>query len=78
MGAQVLLVPSAFTVPTGKAHWEVLLRSRAIETQCYVVAAAQWGKHNEKRESWGHSMVVDPWYGSALHNFISFRNFVLM
>lgn len=58
---QVLLVPSAFTVPTGTAHWEVLLRARAIESQCYVVAAAQAGRHNEKRESHGHAMVVDPW-----------------
>lgn len=58
---QILLVPSAFTVPTGKAHWEVLLRARAIEAQCYVVAAAQAGRHNEKRESYGHSLIVDPW-----------------
>ena len=48
-------------MPTGKAHWEVLLRSRAIETQCWVIAAAQVGNHNEKRASYGHSMVVDPW-----------------
>jgi predicted amidohydrolase len=48
-------------VPTGKAHWEVLLRARAIENQCYVIASAQVGKHNEKRASYGHSMVVDPW-----------------
>ena len=60
-GAQVLLVPSAFTVPTGRAHWEVLLRARAIETQTYVIAAAQAGKHNEKRESYGHSLIIDPW-----------------
>jgi len=60
-GAQILTYPSAFTVPTGKAHWEVLLRSRAIETQCWVIAAAQVGNHNEKRASYGHSMVVDPW-----------------
>eukprot|EP00611_Tribonema_gayanum_P023417 TRINITY_DN491_c0_g1_i1.p1 TRINITY_DN491_c0_g1~~TRINITY_DN491_c0_g1_i1.p1 ORF type:complete len:348 (+),score=89.21 TRINITY_DN491_c0_g1_i1:185-1228(+) len=60
-GAEVILIPAAFTVPTGQAHWEVLLRARAIETQCYVVAAAQSGRHNEKRESYGHSMVVDPW-----------------
>jgi predicted amidohydrolase len=61
LDAEILLVPSAFTVPTGRAHWEVLLRARAIETQCYVVAAAQTGKHNEKRESYGHSMIIDPW-----------------
>jgi len=61
MGAQILLVPSAFTVPTGAAHWHVLLRARAIENQCYVLAAAQYGKHNQKRESFGHSLAVDPW-----------------
>jgi len=60
-GAEVLLVPSAFTVETGKAHWEVLLRARAIETQTYVIAAAQAGRHNEKRVSYGHSLIVDPW-----------------
>jgi predicted amidohydrolase len=59
--AQIITFPSAFTVPTGKAHWEILLRSRAIETQTYVIAAAQIGAHNEKRTSYGHSMVVDPW-----------------
>jgi predicted amidohydrolase len=61
MGASIITYPSAFTVPTGKAHWEVLLRARAIETQSYVVAAAQVGNHNEKRVSYGHSLVVDPW-----------------
>eukprot|EP00527_Entomoneis_sp_CCMP2396_P008399 CAMPEP_0198147612 /NCGR_PEP_ID=MMETSP1443-20131203/36900_1 /TAXON_ID=186043 /ORGANISM="Entomoneis sp., Strain CCMP2396" /LENGTH=341 /DNA_ID=CAMNT_0043812021 /DNA_START=204 /DNA_END=1229 /DNA_ORIENTATION=+ len=60
-GAEILLVPSAFTVPTGKAHWHVLLRARAIESQCYVIAAAQFGSHNAKRSSYGHSLVVDPW-----------------
>ncbi|KAK4213929.1 carbon-nitrogen hydrolase [Rhypophila decipiens] len=60
-GAEILTYPSAFTVPTGKAHWETLLRARAIETQCYVIAAAQVGNHNEKRFSYGHSMIVDPW-----------------
>ncbi|XP_078434118.1 nitrilase/cyanide hydratase and apolipoprotein N-acyltransferase family protein [Wolffia australiana] len=59
--AQVLLVPSAFTKVTGEAHWEILLRSRAIETQCYVIAAAQAGKHSEKRESYGDSLIIDPW-----------------
>lgn len=59
--AQIITYPSAFTVPTGKAHWEILLRSRAIETQTYVIASAQVGSHNEKRTSYGHSMVVDPW-----------------
>lgn len=53
MGAQILLVPSAFTVPTGNSHWHTLLKARAIESQCYVLAAAQYGRHNEKRESYG-------------------------
>ncbi len=60
-GADILLVPSAFTVPTGRDHWSVLLRARAIETQCFVVAAAQTGVHSLKRHTYGHSMVVDPW-----------------
>lgn len=60
MGAQMLLYPSAFTVPTGTMHWEVLLRARAVENQCYVVAAAQCGRHNGQRVSYGESMVVGP------------------
>lgn len=60
-GAQIITYPSAFTVPTGKAHWEILLRARAIETQSYVIAAAQAGYHNDVRVSYGHSMVVSPW-----------------
>ena len=60
-GAQVLTVPSAFTRPTGAAHWEVLLRARAIETGAYVLAAAQGGTHEDGRATWGHSMVVAPW-----------------
>lgn len=59
--ADVLLVPAAFTAHTGAAHWHLLLRARAVEDQSYVVAAAQWGQHNEKRKSYGHSLVVDPW-----------------
>src|ERR1700760_1110948 len=59
--ATLITYPSAFTIPTGKAHWSPLLRARAIESQCYVVAAAQVGQHNEKRASYGHSMVVSPW-----------------
>ncbi|MCJ1483379.1 Carbon-nitrogen hydrolase [Schaereria dolodes] len=59
--AQIITYPSAFTVPTGKAHWEVLLRARAIETQTYVIAAAQSGAHNEKRVSYGHSLIISPW-----------------
>ncbi|KAF9563887.1 Nitrilase [Mortierella alpina] len=60
-GAEILTYPSAFTVKTGQAHWEVLLRSRAIETQSYVVAAAQVGQHSSNRTSYGHAMIVDPW-----------------
>jgi predicted amidohydrolase len=60
-GARTLLVPSAFTVPTGRDHWEVLLRSRAIENQAFVIAAAQYGEHTSRRRSYGRSMVVDPW-----------------
>lgn len=60
-GAEILTYPSAFTIPTGQAHWEPLLRARAIETQSYVIAAAQVGRHNETRASYGHSMIVDPW-----------------
>src|SRR5690606_24044272 len=62
-GADMIAVPAAFTVPTGEAHWEVLLRARAIETGCYVVAAAQGGRHENGRETYGHSMIVDPWGG---------------
>jgi len=59
-GAQVFVIPSAFTVPTGRAHWEILLRARAIENFCYVVAAAQWGEHGQGRKTFGHSMIVAP------------------
>ncbi|SPO29461.1 probable NIT2 - nitrilase [Ustilago trichophora] len=65
-GAQVITYPSAFTVRTGAAHWETLLRARAIETQSYILAAAQVGAHDgTKRVSWGHAMIVDPW-GSVI------------
>ena len=64
-GAEVILIPSAFTAETGRDHWEVLLRARAIETQCWVIAAATTGQHNDaagnRRSTWGHSMIVDPW-----------------
>ena len=60
-GAEVISVPSAFTVPTGRAHWHVLLRARAIETGCFVIAPAQVGEHAEGRRTYGHSLVVDPW-----------------
>jgi len=60
-GAQVVSVPAAFTVPTGRAHWETLLRARAIEAGVFVVAAAQCGRHEDGRETYGHSLLVDPW-----------------
>jgi deaminated glutathione amidase len=60
-GASFLTVPSAFTKPTGEAHWHVLLRARAIENGCFVFAAAQGGLHENKRETFGHSLIVDPW-----------------
>ena len=60
-GAEILTVPAAFTLYTGKDHWHVLLRARAIEAQCYVVAAAQWGKHSENRATFGHALIADPW-----------------
>jgi nitrilase len=57
----MIVVPSAFTYTTGRAHWETLLRARAVENQCYVLAAAQGGKHENGRRTWGHSMLIDPW-----------------
>jgi predicted amidohydrolase len=57
----LIVVPSAFTYTTGKAHWEMLLKARAVENQCYVLAAAQGGKHENGRRTWGHSMLIDPW-----------------
>ncbi|EOG7598469.1 carbon-nitrogen hydrolase family protein [Vibrio cholerae] len=66
-GAQILLVPAAFTAVTGQAHWEVLLRARAIETQCWVIAVGQTGHHPCGRETWGHSMVISPW-GEVIAN----------
>ena len=60
-GAEVIVVPAAFTVATGKDHWMVLLRARAIEAQAYVVAAAQWGRHPRGRQTFGKSCIIDPW-----------------
>ena len=60
-GADFLAIPSSFTVPTGKAHWHVLMRARAIENGCFVLAPAQWGEHAERRQTYGHSLIVDPW-----------------
>ena len=62
-GANIIAIPSAFTLTTGKDHWHTLLRTRAIETQCWVIAPAQWGTHDKegKRKSYGHTMIIDPW-----------------
>lgn len=60
-GAALLFVPSAFAISTGRAHWETLLRARAIENGCFVIAAAQNGHHADGRQTWGHSLVIDPW-----------------
>lgn len=60
-GAEILTVPSAFTAETGKAHWHILLQARAIETGCYVIAAAQTGTHQGDRQTYGHSLIIDPW-----------------
>ena len=60
-GVDIITLPSAFTVPTGTAHWHALLRARAIESECFVIAAAQCGLHEDGRETYGHSLVVDPW-----------------
>jgi predicted amidohydrolase len=62
-GASFIAVPSAFTVPTGQAHWHTLVRARAIETQCFVFAAAQAGEHENGRRTFGHSLIVSPWGG---------------
>lgn len=60
-GADVIAVPAAFTVPTGRAHWQVLMRARAIEAELFIVAAAQAGRHEDGRDTYGHSLVADPW-----------------
>ncbi len=60
-GAEFISVPSAFTRVTGQAHWHVLLRARAIENGCFVLAPAQCGEHAEKRQTYGHSLIIDPW-----------------
>ena len=75
-GARLLTVPAAFTLHTGKDHWEPLLRARAIENQCYLVAAGQFGRHSDKRATWGKSMIVDPW-GNVLACAPEREDFVL-
>lgn len=58
---KIIFIPAAFTVPTGQAHWDVLTRARAIENQCFVICAAQWGSHPGGRKTYGHSRIIDPW-----------------
>lgn len=60
-GAEIMAIPAAFTVPTGRAHWEILMRARAIETGSYVLAPAQGGSHEDGRSTWGRSLIIDPW-----------------
>jgi predicted amidohydrolase len=60
-GVEIVTIPSAFTTPTGQAHWETMIRARAIETMAFVIAPAQGGRHDDGRATWGHSMIVDPW-----------------
>lgn len=60
-GAEIIVIPAAFTVPTGKAHWQLLARARAVDTFCYVIGAAQGGTHENGRQTYGHSLIVDPW-----------------
>lgn len=74
-GAELILVPSAFTVVTGAAHWHHLLAARAIETQSYVVAAAQWGDHENGRQTYGHSIIISPW-GDTLSELPSGTGFI--
>lgn len=75
-GAELLLVPSAFTERTGRDHWEILLRARAIENLCYVMAPAQWGRHGGSRASYGHALIVDPW-GSVVAQVADGEGFAL-
>jgi predicted amidohydrolase len=75
-GADILTVPAAFALHTGKDHWSALLRARAIEHQCYLIAAAQSGRHHATRQSWGKSMIVDPW-GTVLACAPEYGGFVL-
>ncbi|PLX40715.1 MAG: hydrolase [Deltaproteobacteria bacterium] len=77
-GAKTIAVPAAFTAKTGRAHWEVLLRARAIESQCYILAPAQFGPHSDEhlKESYGHAMIIDPW-GRVLSEVESGEGFAI-
>ena len=69
------IIPAAFTYTTGKAHWEILLRARAIENQSYVISSAQGGVHLNQRRTWGHSMLIDPW-GTVLADLPEGEGFI--
>ncbi|UOF94121.1 MAG: carbon-nitrogen hydrolase family protein [Bordetella sp.] len=73
---QLIIVPAAFTYETGKSHWEFLIRARAIENQCYVLAPAQGGLHPNGRRTWGHTMLVDPW-GEIIHLLSEGQGFII-
>ncbi len=75
-GVDILVVPSAFTAETGSAHWEILLRARAVENLCYVIAPNQGGFHLNGRKTFGHSMIVDPW-GTVLDCYKTGGGFVM-
>lgn len=72
----LIVLPAAFTYTTGKAHWEVLLKARAIENQCFVLASAQAGLHSNQRKTWGHSMLIDPW-GQTLAELAEGEGYIL-
>jgi nitrilase len=74
-GAEVFAVPAAFTVPTGEAHWEILVRSRAIENLCYFIGACQTGTHTNGRSTYGHSLIVDPW-GKKIASLVAGEGFI--
>jgi predicted amidohydrolase len=76
LGAQIIVAPSAFTVETGAAHWELLMRARAVENQCYMIGACQGGQHTSGRATYGHSMVIDPW-GKVIACTNKFGNHIL-
>jgi len=76
MGCEIFIMPAAFTHKTGKAHWDILIKARAVENLCYFVASAQGGLHQNGRETWGHSLIVSPW-GNVLDELVSDEGFVI-
>jgi predicted amidohydrolase len=76
LGAEILCIPAAFTAETGRDHWHLLNRARAVESQCWVIAANQWGNHGKNRQTYGHSMIVDPW-GTVIADAMDRPGFVV-